>query len=208
MPTVSNPVLERLLQDRPDLFSVNSKFAPKLSFVDRCSVFAFWKAGIERRTLAAAFGINRGTVNYIVTPSSPHYKNVRKEFKDLGVDEFMRRYLTEEWAQKVEAAKGSYETQFADDDVKKMRSMEVGPNPRAKSKAGEHLVKYPDIGNTIGPVEKIEVVFGTCKSLGSPPFDGWFIKSPSGGDMGNAKHCATSAAAFKAFLEDNMAEEA
>lgn len=188
-----------LMLERPDLFAVNSKYAPKLSFVERCAVYAYWKAGVERRLLAVTFGINRGTVNFIVTPSSPHYKNVRKEFQELGLEQFGRTYMSDEWDAKIKEARKTVDVTLSDDELKASKEALAEPNKRASSKEGEHTVFYPGIGSQEGQSGKVKIEWMTHEGATA-----WFATVDPFGVMGTGH--TTSAAALKAFLEENMAE--
>ncbi len=77
------------------------KFQSKLDFADRCSVLAFVKAGVQRNLIAKTFAVDRRTVSHIVNPASPHYKDVRKKYEELGPEQFKLEYITEAWSLKV-----------------------------------------------------------------------------------------------------------
>lgn len=97
--------MEELLSKLPSAaFADRGRFAPKLSFAQRCEILALYKQGVSRKVLADAFGVDRRTVTHIYNTASPHYKEVRAEFNRLGIDDFKATYLTEEGVKKVTTA--------------------------------------------------------------------------------------------------------
>ncbi len=109
------------------------KFAPKLNTEERCAVLALVRAGIRREVVAAAFGVDRRTVGHIANPSSLRYRETRNTYTNLGHDEFLKRYITEEVAQRV--------AKVSDAPVVEDTSLKV--SSRANRMAGEHRVKPP-----------------------------------------------------------------
>lgn len=108
------------------------KFAPKLDYADRAAILSAYTNGVRRELLAAAFNVDRRTIGHIVNPTSSHYKDVRKEMKEMGPDDFTRKYLTEDMAQRIGAA------------VTEQVQVEADPNAPDKKKnkmAGLHTVK-------------------------------------------------------------------
>ena len=72
----------------------STKFAPKLSFAQRCEVLALFRCRCSRELLAKLYNVDRRTITHIYNPKSPHYKNVREEELRLGRDNFVRQYAT------------------------------------------------------------------------------------------------------------------
>jgi hypothetical protein len=70
------------------------KFAPKLSFGQRCEILALSRKGCTRELLSKLYRVDRRTVTHIYNSNSPHYKNVREEELRLGRDNFITKYLT------------------------------------------------------------------------------------------------------------------
>jgi hypothetical protein len=71
------------------------KFAPKLSFGQRCQALALRRLGFTREVLSKMFKVDRRTITHIYNESSPHYKNVREEEKLIGTPNFVTKYVTE-----------------------------------------------------------------------------------------------------------------
>lgn len=81
------------------LMSINQhrnagKFAPKLSFTQRCEVLALFRCRCSRELLSKLYSVDRRTITHIYNPKSPHYKNVREEELRLGRDNFIKEYAT------------------------------------------------------------------------------------------------------------------
>ena len=131
----------------PEAFAVNNSMAPKLSFFDRCVVYGLWVRGMSKRVLAAAFGVNRSTIAYITNPSSAHYRNVRREFRDLGDDRFHSTYTDSNeakarWYEKLRTAALSSAEDTKDEDQASVvvdNVMRVA-NKSAKSHEGGHAI--------------------------------------------------------------------
>jgi hypothetical protein len=70
------------------------KFAPKLSFTQRCEVLALFRIGCSRELLHKLYKVDRRTITHIYNPKSPHYKNVREEELRLGRENFIKEYAT------------------------------------------------------------------------------------------------------------------
>jgi hypothetical protein len=97
-----NKIVEDIMDSLPpSAFRSEGKFVPKLNFAERCEILAFYRRGISRVTLAAAFGVDRRTITHIYTVNSPHYKNIREEEKRMGREDFVRTYTTESGARKI-----------------------------------------------------------------------------------------------------------
>lgn len=212
---------EDLIAANPHMLAKNNKYAAKLSFQDRCAVLAAYKGGVLKMILAEAFGINVSTVEYICSPSSNHYRNVRRERADLGPERFHSTYLTDEQVQRIAKAKDAlekrdevethdqYEARIAAERVKAH-----GPDKRAAGLAGRHVVLVPMTGTLM-----VEVVF-----VKPEPFvgmeenraEGWYIYvDPSSpgydpenfhGHYGYETDANTSKSAWRAFLSATQAE--
>lgn len=121
-------------------YNADSKFAAKLTFQQRCEIYALaMVGGVKRELLARAYGVNRATVRHIINPSSPHYRNVRKEFRDLGTEEFTERFGTADVIARVMSYKNDPEVDMKDDEVTDYRKdTQTVANSRADSKKGDH----------------------------------------------------------------------
>lgn len=106
----------------------HGKFAPKLTFAQRCEVLALHRMGCTREVLAKMFHLDRRTVTHIQNPASPRYNNVREEEKRMGRENFIKKYVTEESQRKMLAI---------------MAETKEGNNRNAKGKQGIHTVQGP-----------------------------------------------------------------
>lgn len=71
-----------------------SKYAPKLSFTQRCEILALHRNGVSRETIAKIYKVDRRTITHIYNSQSVHYRNVREEELRLGRNNFVTKYLT------------------------------------------------------------------------------------------------------------------
>lgn len=126
------------------------QFAPKLTFEERCAVLACVTYGVSRPITAAAFSINRRTVTHVCNEASGHYRDVRKELKNLGKDKFIETYLTENVAKKIADAAGK-PTQHHSSAV----TPGTVPSPRANRCAGIQVVKPEQCGYS----HRLEIAF-------------------------------------------------
>lgn len=117
----------------------------KLSFRERCSILAAYRRGIRMEVLAAAFGINRGTVGYIVRESSIHYRDVRKRAKEIGEKEFDAEYFDYHVVERIKKAATdpivNKTVREASKEAKQRIEKKVdtgAPNKRSNSHAGYH----------------------------------------------------------------------
>jgi hypothetical protein len=113
----------------------STKFSPKLDFDERCAILAMVSYGVKREVVARAYSIDKRTVAHIVNSSSPHYKDVRRKYTEMGRDSFIKEYATPEAVAKLHAVR---------DRFAKAEPV-VGSTPasaRAKSHAGTHVL-YP-----------------------------------------------------------------
>lgn len=101
------------------------KFAPKLTYAQRCEILALHHSGITRDLLARAYGIDRRTVTHIYNSKSTHYREVRQEMQSLGPTAFTEKYVTPEVMDRVLAFRKEPNTEA---------------NKGADRKAGPHTV--------------------------------------------------------------------
>lgn len=211
---------DRLTAERPDLFVINDKYAPKLSFFDRCCLFGFHKLGITAPVLAEAFGLNRSTVRYIIRPASKHYKPVRKEWAELGEEAFNKRYTAspdaKQWLDKVEAAKKATLAKVNDKTSQALALEASLPDPRAKQSVGLHAVHIPapeparHVSVTVLWVDVLnkDAEWGENVEFdedGNQRTPGWYltVSDPAFGALsGLASNSRTSTSALKGFLKD------
>lgn len=131
-----------LLSQLPDSAFVRkdrSKFTAKLDHELRCAILAMHRAGVHKRVLAAAFGVDRRTIGHIVNPHSLKYKDVRDEEIKLGYKEFSAKYLTEHVVDMVKSALALEEAAKSNNTYKNTLNAQKSSNKHA----GIHVVK-PD----------------------------------------------------------------
>jgi hypothetical protein len=114
-------------------FPKTGKYDSKLDFDQRCEILALYRHGIGRATLAEAYGIDRRTVTHIYNPKSVHYRSVRAEEQNLGIEQFQRRYLTENALVKLKGVQPKVEPKKA--------KPKIGAKRSASRYAGVHMVE-------------------------------------------------------------------
>lgn len=131
-----------IAENHPELYEArNSKFAPKLTVAERCEIYALCKEGtLDKRAIAAAYGINRGTLGHINNENGKHYRDVRKMYKELGHERFLRKYITPTVIERYLLGKEKQETLYSRDELAKAieegTGPATGPNPKATKNAG------------------------------------------------------------------------
>lgn len=206
----------------PDLYKpIISKYAPKLSFVERCQVLALMLSNLDRRIVGAAYGINRGTVSYIVNEASPHYKDVRRELKDHGLDRFLAKYLTPVALERYAGAKNDQQTLYSDDELRRAKEKGELPGQEANPKAvkSEGVFWFTGMWGLQVGTYKAEVKW--TDEPGPDPADflsetprtpGWYIHVKDAEDdntfyiAGSAADSKTSTSARDAWLKANEYE--
>lgn len=169
----------------------SNKFAPKMSYSQRCEVLALFHKGVPRDALAKMYNVDRRTVTHIYTVTSPHYKNVRDERIGIGEEEFRNRYLTNDL---ITTALSFMQKTKSDSEN----------NPNANKKQGLHLVRgqfctydhrviisWREPANTEG----IEVAGWHYCDLDSDLPNQWFT-------AGGPNSLKTSQSCYSAMLED------
>lgn len=187
----------------PSLLASNSKFVVKLTFAERCAIYGLWHLGSERRRLAACFNVNRSTLNFIVKPSSPHYKNVRKEFKDLGAKAFIDTYVTSEVIDRFNSYRDAPEIKLSDAELKEQHLHEKGqPNKQANRLSGPFSMVAPMLWDG---VRTFNVLWSD--EPGPNPVDGtlrtpgWYVLSVADNRLyGSSDDAKTSKSAREAIV--------
>lgn len=207
----------------PAVLKGSQGFEPKLTLTERCEILALDLAGVSRRLVAAAYKVNRSTVNFIVNPHSRHYRNVRKILQDMGRTAFLSEYLTPEVAERINAAKAdpdvARETQLTNDELKAERAEHRNtPSKGARSHEGTHRVRdfrweqaysvetvWLDYLPGWALVVRAEQV---AKLLGNPGAeDFWHNTSPLFAESGTAPEAfATSKQALDSWMKTHNAE--
>lgn len=179
-------------------------FAPKLTFADRCAILGFYKTGFSLPQIAAGFKVNRRTVNKVISELSNKYKDVRDEYRRLGEEAFIARYVTPEWAEKVMAAKNDPEVELVGRDYD-AAAPERGnsANKRATGQKGISTIKEDrhDFSHRI-EVEWLEA--DTATDIEGRAFEhpaGWYWRDLDGehptvwnGDPENGYHLSSARA--------------
>jgi hypothetical protein len=80
------------------------KWAPKLTFEERCGFYYAFLSNIPRETIVAASGLNRGTVVRLTNRRYKAYSSVHQKFDELGLDAFREAYWTPALAARLAAA--------------------------------------------------------------------------------------------------------
>ena len=161
-PRTGDEEVDRMTMLLPVKAGSSSDFAPKLTERQRRSAYAFHLRGLPRVAIALLFGINKRTVGHMVRESSPHYRAIRKEAERMGVNAFVREYLTDEDFKRMASVltsdaykKASTSTDDEFDDQQKR--MAGAPNERAVRHAGVHSIVRPFTGKT----HRVEIAWGT-----------------------------------------------
>jgi hypothetical protein len=162
-----------------------SKFAPKLTFDQRCEILALRHAGVRREVLANMYGVDRRTITHIYNPFSPHYKNVRELEIGMGKEQFRDKFADTELLNKALANS----------------VVEGGNNRYANKRAGVNIMRGPMCNydhrviiewrtpeNTRGITEE-----GWCyRDMDSDSPDDWFVAAGSD-SMKNSQACYAAA---------------
>lgn len=121
-----------------------SDFKPKLNFEQRCSVLALFRRGVKPELLAKAFGINRRTVGYIVN-NGTHYRSVRLKESELGTQDFITKYTTDDALVRVREATAEVSPVFGSktdsNAAKKAARAKEGINAITDLKGVKHRVE-------------------------------------------------------------------
>jgi hypothetical protein len=80
------------------------KWAPKLTFEERCGYYFAFLIGVDKSIIARASGLNRGTVTRLVNRHYRAYDEVHLKYDELGLDTFRERYWTQSIRDRVAAA--------------------------------------------------------------------------------------------------------
>lgn len=171
----------------------DGKFKPKLTDRERCEALACVVRGIKYDIVAAAFGVDRRTLNHMSNRFSKHYKNVRRELERLGKDAFLREYFTESVLDRLKRLELSKVPDRAGEGITTQSS---GASRRARGKAGIHLVRPEQCSYN----HRIEIAWRD-KTDDSP--EGWWYRDLDGPDSDMWLNCGpdsllTSQACFVA----------
>ena len=169
----------------PSLLRGAGDFEAKLTFEERCQILALSILGYKRPVLAAAYRVVRPTIGYIERPSSPHYRNVRQMRRDLGDEEFVRKYVNADVLERVKEAAKSMESQLNDEDYKLQRRAETEsrstPNKRARAMEGLHQFNSQMLGPHSVRIDWLETAEGKMDGEdGAQAFHGpgWYVVFP------------------------------
>jgi hypothetical protein len=80
------------------------KWAPKLTFEERCGYYFAFLMGTPRPIIVLASGLNRGTVVRLTNRKYRAYGEVHLKLDELGQDVFRERYWTQDIRDRLAAA--------------------------------------------------------------------------------------------------------
>jgi hypothetical protein len=200
--------------DHPELYAENSKYAPKMTFEERCQALAAYKAGIVKQYIATTFGINVSTLGYIIQPHSKLYRKVRKEYEDLGHERFLAQYYTSSVRERIERATHDWKATIPakDYDSVKQRFEPTGePDPRARKMEGRHTMAWQSVGTVYIAIAYVDapIPANTTPDVDTERAPGWYVyldpKSPAYADwmhegpFGLEEDRRTSTSAYEGF---------
>ena len=85
-----------------------SRFAPKLTFDERCAWFALYHANPDKVSvsdIAEATGISDPVASALLNIHHRRYKNVKIEFKKLGLTSMYQKYVENRHIERIQAIK-------------------------------------------------------------------------------------------------------
>lgn len=170
----------------------DARFAPKLSFEQRCFALCLRLEGASWPAIAAYFNVHRRTMEAI--EKGPAYKNVRDTYYHLGKDAFVEKYLDKDLMDnylkflKTDAVKDSTKSTGKQGDDPSLPNWYA--NPTAKGRAGENRVRNVVTG------EPTTVSIDWQDSRGIDLKPGWYWSIP--GEDGDPRPYSTSALALDA----------
>lgn len=212
---MSNDLLSTHKNDHPEMYAENSKYKPKMTFTERCEALAAYKQGIEKPIIAACYGINISTLGFIIQPHSKTYRNVRREYEELGHERFLARYLTPAVFERLERASHDWKASIPAKDYDEVKQRLVvtdqEPDKRAKRYEGRQTLTWLGVGTIHVAVAYVDAVippdehYPEQRDPGwylyidptSPAFDEWMGK----GAHGSAADRRTSTTAYEGFAK-------
>ena len=174
-----DPKIQAALDSNPEVMSKNTKWAAKLQFDERCSAFAAVKAGMLKKMVALAFGINPSTLEHMLNNASKHYKSVRIEYRDLGHERFLVKYLTEDTVNRVLAFKHdprlAVNQKVLEKEVSSGRTKAIGADKRANHKEGTFTV-FSKLDGTLHVQVAWVAEPGNHIETGDDRKEGWYAR--------------------------------
>jgi len=80
------------------------KFAPKLTFEQRCGFYYAHLIGIDREWIVLASGMDRSTVTRLTNRRYRAYGGIHRKFDELGLETFREQYWTQDIRDRLAAA--------------------------------------------------------------------------------------------------------
>jgi hypothetical protein len=113
-------------------------FEGRLSFPEKCAAYYLIRRGFKQSTLCLAFGVTPVTISRLAKAGGDRYADVMREYSKLGHEAFGVRYYTDD----IETRLARWLVNAPSDEDKARRKF--GPNPAARSAAGEYLIRAFD----------------------------------------------------------------
>jgi len=221
IPKFSNmkEIVNYINHNYPEILVINNKYAPKLTFADRCAILGLVKMGLDRRVVAAAYGINRSTLTHICSSSSPHYRTIRNEFFELGDDRFLAKYIDHNVIARYKRHINAQEPTYSDNELKEAKKAGKAPNQGANKRANKLMGQHRVVGMWDHPEQELTLsvewvdnpgVDDAAKALyddDAPRPAGWYVKVNDEPDYyGAAENSRTSKSALDGFMKDHLME--
>jgi hypothetical protein len=161
-----------------------SALAGRLSFPEKCAAYYLIRRGFKHSILCLTFGVTPMTINRLAKAGGARYADIAREYSKLGHDQFGARYFTDD----IETRLARYLAKAPNAEDKARRKF--GPNPAARSAAGEYLIQATN---------GVEVTFYVLWVDG----EGWsYRQDQEPHPFASSARLSSSAAARKAALEN------
>lgn len=109
--------------------------AGRLTFNEKCAAYYLLLRGFKKSLVALTFGVTPSAMTRLAQARSARYADVVREYRRLGHEAFGDRYFTQD----MEARFLRYQAAIPNQSDKAKRKF--GPNPNARSAAGEYLIR-------------------------------------------------------------------
>ena len=126
------------------------KFAPKLTFEDRCAILGLNRLFYPKDTIAKAFGVDRRTVSHVISATGGKYRSIKEQEKRLGKEKFIAQYVTSEIMGRI---RGTQEQKVSPETPRKSANARAGAHQMQNEMCSfRHsvIVSWRDDQNTPG----------------------------------------------------------